>query len=302
MSSVKILITGCFGLYGFELCNLLKKHYDIIGTYHQTFNECDFKTINVDITNFNLVKQIIYNEKPNIIIHTAAISNPVKADAGIPKIAYKTNVLATEELAKYANEINSRLIYISTDLVYAGYRGSFLIESSKLIPVSLYAETKLMAEEKVKEFSNNFTILRNSLMFGLYNNINNNFFNIMYHNLKSSKQVTLFNDQFRTPLSFNEASNLFLKLIELIKQDDKILKNQIANFGGQERVSRTDLGYLLCDLLNFDKNLIKPISINDLPNLPIVKDVSMNIDKITKFGIKPKSVKEMLEIEIEKIK
>lgn len=58
------------------------------------------------------------------------------------------------------------MIYISTDLVYAGYRGSFLKEDAKLIPASLYAETKLVGEMKVKESTDNYLILRTALLYG----------------------------------------------------------------------------------------------------------------------------------------
>ncbi|MCK7523235.1 MAG: sugar nucleotide-binding protein [Ignavibacteriales bacterium] len=53
-------------------------------------------------------------------------------------------------MAELCEKFNSKLIYTSTDLVYAGYRGSMLKEDAKLIPVSLYAETKLMGEIKIQ--------------------------------------------------------------------------------------------------------------------------------------------------------
>jgi dTDP-4-dehydrorhamnose reductase len=41
-----------------------------------------------------------------------------------------------------------------------------LNEESKLIPVSLYAETKLMGEIKIKETFDNYLILRIALLYG----------------------------------------------------------------------------------------------------------------------------------------
>ncbi len=302
MSAIKILVTGCFGLYGYEICNTLKNEYEVVGLYNVSHLNSNFRSIKVDITDSDLLSKIIFEEHPDFIIHAASISNPQRADSIASKIVYKTNVTATENLASYANKINARLIYISTDLVYAGYRGSFLSETSKLIPVSLYAETKLMAEEKIKEISNNYTILRNSLMFGLYKYENNNFFNQIYHNILNGKRIKLFNDQYRTPLSFTEASYMLKELIKTIIDNNNILHNEIANFGGRERVSRTDLGYLLSDFMKLDNSLIDSISINEMSNIPIVADVSMNTEKIGNLGIKAKSINEMLKLEIEKLK
>lgn len=301
MSTLNILVTSCFGLYGKYICNELKKNNNVIGIYRSHFIDTDFKTINLDITNFDDLKEIILTYKPNFIIHNAAISNPQLADSLDPKEVYTTNVIASEKIAEFASYINSRLIYISTDLVYAGYRGSYLKENAKLIPASLYAETKLMAEEKIKAKSDNFTILRNSLMFGLFKEPNNNFFNQTYHKLKNNEKVNLFFDQFRTPLSFVEGAKLINKLINLIETNKNILLNQTVNFGGKERVSRTEMGYILCDLLNFNKNLITAKSVKEFPNLPIVEDVSMNIDIIKSLGLEPLSVKDMIKNEIEKI-
>lgn len=301
MSSIKVLVTGCFGLYGFEICNQLKNNFDLIGTYNNNYLSTDFNTVKFDITDFSTTEKIINDIKPQYIIHSASISNPQKADLIEPKVVYKTNVIATEKLALIADKINARFIFISSDLVYAGYRGSYLKENAKLIPISLYAETKLMAEEKIKNVSNNFTILRNSLMLGVFEKENNNFFNMMYHNLKNKKRVRLFYDQYRTPLSFCEAAKMINQIIQLVENDEKILLNEVVNFGGNERLSRTDLGILLCNLLKLDKNLIDSISVNDLPEIPSVIDVSMNIDKLKSLGVIPNSIEEMIKNEIEKL-
>ncbi len=302
MPTLNVLVTSCFGLYGKYICNALKQNSNVVGLYRSNFIDSDFKTINIDITNFDKLKEIILIYKPNFIIHNAAISNPQLADALDPKLVYTTNVIASEKIAEFANLINSRLIFISTDLVYAGYRGSYLKENAKLIPASLYAETKLMAEEKIKAKSNNFTILRNSLMFGLFNKPNNNFFNQTYHKLKNKEKVNLFYDQFRTPLSFEEGAKLISKLLEMMSTNSNTLLNQTINFGGKERISRTEMGYILCDLMDYDKNLINSLSIKEFPNIPIVEDVSMNIDIIKSLGLEPLSVKEMIKNEVEKIK
>ena len=80
-----------------------------------------------------------------------------------------------------------------------------------------------------------------------------------------------------------------------------LFRSEVVNFGGNERLSRTDLGILLCNLLKLDKNLIDSISVNDLPEIPSVIDVSMNIDKLKSLGVIPNSIEEMIKKEIEKL-
>ena len=149
---------------------------------------------------------------------------------------------------------HSKLIYISTDLVYAGYRGSFLKEDAKLIPASLYAETKLVGESKVKEFTDNYLILRTALLYGFGLNHSQCHFHFIYNELKNNKPVKLFTDQFRTPISLIDASRIIADLAEMD------IKEEIINLGGLERVSRYELGEMLCSVAGFDKNLLQKIT------------------------------------------
>lgn len=98
---------------------------------------------------------------------------------------------ATENIAQLCDKFRSKLIYTSTDLVYAGYRGSMLKEDAKLNPVSLYAETKLMGEIKIQETFDNYLILRTALLFGLGLNHSKNHFHQMFMDLKQGKRVKL---------------------------------------------------------------------------------------------------------------
>ncbi len=110
----------------------------------------------------------------------------------------------------------------------------------------------------------------------------------MYKNLKEGKTVKLFTDQFRTPLALHEA----VRIINELAQKD--IKKEVINFGGPERVSRFQLGEKLCDIASLDKNLLVPISMNDIPDMPQVADVSMNTEKLQSYGVKQKSIDECL--------
>ena len=74
----------------------------------------------------------------------------------------------------------------------------------------------------------------------------------------------------------------------------KDIKSEIINFGGIERISRYELGEKLCEISGVDKNLLVKIKMDELPNLPKVEDVSMNTNKLQSFGIKQKSLDEMI--------
>jgi dTDP-4-dehydrorhamnose reductase len=286
---MKILITGGSGLLGQYLNCSLSTKYTILTLFHSNVGNCkDYNSLKLNICNDVLLRNSFNDFKPDVVIHTAAISHPILPEGISSKDVYELNVNTTKNTAELCEKFNSKLIYTSTDLVYAGYRGPMLKEDAKLIPVSLYAETKLMGELKIQQTFDNYIILRTALLFGFGINHSKNHFHQMYLDLQQGKPVKLFTDQFRTPLSLMEAARI---INELISND---IKSEIINFGGLERVSRYELGVILCEIAKFDKNLLTKISMDDVPNLQKVEDVSMNTDKLQSFGIKQKTLDEMI--------
>ena len=143
----KVLITGGSGLLGQYLNLSVSKKFNIHTIYKNNPGNCkEFSSSRIDILNENELRMLFQEFKPEVVIHTAAITNPVSKANQSAKEYFETNVKATNDIALLCERYHSKLIYISTDLVYAGYRGSFLKEDAKLIPASLYAETKLVGE------------------------------------------------------------------------------------------------------------------------------------------------------------
>lgn len=293
---MKVLITGGSGSLGEYLVNELSKEFQTLCTYNNAPSRSgDVQSLKIDITDYNAVRNAFNTFSPNIVIHAAAISNPATCDKLPVKTVYDVNVNATYNIAKLCSEFNSKLIYISTDLVYAGYRGSMLDENSKLIPISLYAETKLMGEMKIQQAFNNFLILRTALLFGFSNAATENHFQKMYCSFRNNKHEKLFTDQFRTPLSFVDAA---CAIKELCKTD---ISGEIINLGGRDRLSRAQFGRMLCDIAGFDKKLIKKVSMEDIQGTYKVADVSLNTDKLMSYGIKIKSIKNSIKYILDNI-
>ena len=83
----------------------------------------------------------------------------------------------------------------------------------------------------------------------------------MFKDLKQGKEVKLFTDQFRTPISLIESANIINQLI------NKNIKSEIINFGGIERLSRFELGEQLCEMTNYNKELLVKIKMDDVQKL-----------------------------------
>lgn len=286
---MRILITGGSGLLGQYLNISLSEENEILTVYNSNTGNCgDYNNLKIDLTDSNQLNNIFSSFKPQVVIHTAAISRPEICDRLPKDFVLSLNVHSSAEIAKLCELYKAKLIFTSTDLVYDGDQGPMLKEDALLKPVSLYAESKLQSENEIQNIFDNYIILRISLLYGLGLNHSINNFHQMFNNFKNNQMSRLFFDQYRTPLSLSDAAEL---IRHLIKSD---LKNVIVNLGGRERVSRVEIGEMVCEAGNFDKSLIEKISMNDIPNLHIVKDVSLNTDVLQSLGHIQKGIEESI--------
>lgn len=284
---MKILITGGSGLLGQYLNISLSKENDILTLYNENPGNCsDYNSIKINLTDFDKLKNIVTSFHPGIIIHTAAISRPELCDKLPRDFVLDVNVNSVKILSQLCDKQNIKLIFTSTDLVYDGDKDGYLDENADVKPVSFYAESKLQSENEIKNIFDNYIILRTSLLYGIGLNHSVNNFHTMLHNFIQNRKSKLFYDQFRTPLSLSDASDLISRIV---KSD---IKNEIINFGGRERISRAELGEIVCKAGNFDLSLIEKISMQDIKDLHKVADVSMNTDKLNSFGFVRKSVED----------
>lgn len=286
----KVLITGGGGFLGQYLNIEFSKQFEVLSVYHNNSgNAGEYKSVSVDITDKDKMKLLFETFRPEVVIHTASVSNNELAAKMSFERVIDINVNATEHIAELSGKYNSRLFYTSTDLVYDGSQGAMLKETSELNPVSLYAQTKLEGEKRIKDVFNDYVILRVALLYGRGLNHSTNHFQKMYESLKEGWAVRLFSDQFRTPLYIKEAAEILRKLIKTN------IITETVNFGGKDRLSRYQLGELLCEKAGFSKDLLIRTSMYDIADLPKVADVSMNTDKLQAPGIQLNGVEAAIE-------
>jgi dTDP-4-dehydrorhamnose reductase len=284
---MKIIITGGGGFLGSFLNWRLNKEHTILTLYHKnTGNAHLFNSKQADITDTGALQETVNNFRPDVVIHSAGISSAAAAEAFPSKYVYNVNVNATENIARLCEKYGAKLIYLSTDLVYAGYRGQMLNEDAKLIPASLYAETKLMGEVKIQNTCDNYLILRCALLYGLGTN-HNNFFSQSYNKLKNNIPINVFTDQYRTPLAGFEAARIIAHLI-------KSGAAGIFNMGGIERLSRYELFLKLCKAAGLDESLLIKTKMSEIKGYPAVEDVSMNTEKLQAAGVNINTVEDSI--------
>lgn len=138
----RILITGSKGILGKRLVEVLQRSIDSIEIIES----------NVDLTNKEKVDEYIASLPDlDIVFHLAALV-PVNEVRKNPLKAFSVNVGGTLNLLTSLKERELKLIFASTSHVYATKDGP-INENDPLKPVSVYGETKLVAESLIEKIS-----------------------------------------------------------------------------------------------------------------------------------------------------
>ena len=134
----KILVTGAGGFVGSRVMQQWAGHYEL----------CTFPKGFLATAGEDAVRQAVLQQRPDVILHTAAISDTGYC-AGHPEQAYRANVELSVWLARAAAEIGAKLVAFSSDQVYAGVEQSGpLPETIPLKPANVYGQGKLEMEQR----------------------------------------------------------------------------------------------------------------------------------------------------------
>lgn len=144
---MKVLILGCNGMAGHVITRyLLEKSYDVYGLALSQSDALDESHMFItDVTNFSVLDKIINDEKFDYIINCVGILN--KQTEVNKEISITINSLLPHHLARVVENLNTRVIHMSTDCVFSGKDGSYR-EDSEPDSTTFYGRTKSIGEIK----------------------------------------------------------------------------------------------------------------------------------------------------------
>ena len=283
----KLLITGASGFLGWNICRLAKGTWHLFGTVYSNQVEIpNVNTIKIDLTNHTELKRLFSEVRPDAVIHSAAASDPNYCQVN-PDVSYGINVDASVNIALLCSDHDVPYVYTSTDLVFDGLKAPYR-ESDPVCPVNVYGEHKAQAEERILEAYPKSAICRMPLMFGLSGPMAKSFIQPMIIAMREGRELSLFVDEFRTPLSVGAA------VVGLLLALNKV--RGIIHLGGRESISRYDFGKLMQRIFKFENAKIKPCKQDDIHmTAPRPADVSLDSSKAAALGFKPPPLVEELQ-------
>jgi dTDP-4-dehydrorhamnose reductase len=217
----KILITGSNGLLGQKLVELIaqKTNYQLIATSRGenrlNLPHLNYEYHSLDITKKEEIETVLNKFLPNIVIHTAAMTNVDECETN-KEGCWAQNVVATENIAQFCAKKGIFLLHLSTDFIFDGKSGPYK-ENDTPNPISYYGESKLAAEKALentfKDINTNlYAIARTVLVYGIAQDMSrSNIILWVKKSLEERKNIKVVDDQWRTPtLAEDLAEGCFL--------------------------------------------------------------------------------------------
>ena len=222
---MKVFVTGVGGQLGHDMMNERhKRGYEGVGSdiapqysgVQDGSAVCSMAYIPMDITNGEMVQQVLAEVNPDVVIHCAAwTAVDLAEDEDKQEKVRAINAGGTQHIADACKKLNCKMVYISTDYVFDGQgETAWEPDCKDYAPLNVYGQTKLEGELAVAGTLEKFFIVRIAWVFGLNGN---NFIKTMLNVGKKYETLRVVNDQVGTPTYTLDLSRLLVDMIETEK-------------------------------------------------------------------------------------
>ncbi|MGV0999772.1 MAG: dTDP-4-dehydrorhamnose reductase [Fluviibacter sp.] len=183
----KILLLGKDGQVGWELQRALAP-LGLLTALNR--RECD-------LADPAQIQAALEQFEPEVIVNAAAYTAVDQAETD-QAMARRINVDAVAELALYAREMGSLLVHYSTDYIFDGTKPEAYAEDDITNPLSVYGQTKLAGENRIRDALCRHLIFRTSWVYAARGG---NFARTMLRLAAERETLNVIDDQIGAPTS-----------------------------------------------------------------------------------------------------
>lgn len=192
------------------------------------------------------------------MIHTQALSD-VDLCEREPDEARAQNIQTITHLVQALAGTEARLVYMSTDYVFDGTKGSPYCETDAPNPISAYGRSKLEGERVALSYPRAL-VVRTSTLFGPGRM---NFCDWMVSRLRTGQNVEAFADQVTSPTYTIDLAEGIAEVGTALLRAQPDLGTRICHVTNAGGCSRVEWAERLADLLGCSRGLVKQIAMAD---------------------------------------
>ena len=278
---MKALITGASGLLGRRMFDIISKSHETVGTYNKN-NSGDFHFL--DISDKNSVDLFFEKIKPELVIHCAALVDADYCEKD-KQTAKKININGTKNVVRACKNLESKLIFISSDYIFKGNNPPYTEESIP-DPVNYYGITKVEGERLVKENLSQFLIIRSPLMYGNDEGTKPSFITQIVSGLQENKKVFVDNKIIKYPTLTDDVVTAIVRLMESNA-------NGIYNVCASEAITKYIWAKKIAERYGFSLENIVEKNNHECAERPL--NAQLDSSKIKKLGIEFTTIDEGLQ-------
>lgn len=286
---MRIFITGGGGLLGSKLAEIaLEEGHKVFSGYNRNL-PANGVPVRLDLSEDCSIDKAIDMARADVIFHTAALTDVDKCEIE-RNLACQINARGTKLLADAAKKSRAFMVYVSTDYVFNGRRGSYS-EDDATSPINHYGYTKHLGEKYAD------CVARSCVIYGSRHASGKiNFALWIIEKLQKGEEIRIVTDQYISPTLNTNLARMLLKVGER-----RLIG--IYHLAGAERISRYDFACRLADAFGVNKGLIVPSKMADIGWKALrPMDSSMDVSKATQtLEEKPWNIAESFKVLKEEI-
>lgn len=244
----RIVLTGASGVLGTTLSNYLREAWDVTGLRYR-YSQSETYLDRLDVTDARAVTEYFLHNEFDACIHAAGNCDVDDCERR-QDAAFATNVGGTLHVANMCRLRGIRLIYISSDHVFAGEPGMVYDEFSLPFPIQQYGRTKLAGEIFAASVAGHL-ILRIPILYGP-NGLNDKptFATKVLRDLLDKRLVFADDSQVRYPLLVDDLG----PAIDYILRCDV---TGVLHYAPRIGITKYAWAQLIADELGVDRELIR---------------------------------------------
>lgn len=230
----KILVTGASGFVGSRLVERWKEEYTILAPRHGE----------MDITDADAVEGFFTRNRPDVVVHLAAISNTGYCEEH-PEESYLMNVEGACNVAQTSAKCGAKLVFFSSDQVYNGnLESGLLTEDIAVHPENVYGRHKLEAEQRVLDICPGAVALRATWMYDVEREGMPTHANFIVNIARAIKEGR----QLRFPVREYRGITWVGEVVELLPHTFD-LPGGVYNFGAENLLNTYETAYRYCEAI-----------------------------------------------------